>query len=1136
MKRPARPMRMPPHERDIRAAAVDPAASVFLKANAGSGKTTILTRRVIRLLLSGAEPARILCLTYTKAAAAEMQDRIFRTLAGWVGLDDAALSAEVQDLTGAAPDAAGLARARALFARAVETPGGLKIQTIHAFAERLLHLFPFEANVPVRFAVMDDAAASDLFDDVRRATLRAGLAAPQAPLGRAVGHLVERLGESDLDALLRATLPLLREGAPEADPARLDARLRAALGLRPGDSPERTAAALLSAGFRQSQWRAAIEAVSAGGASPNDRKAIAALEAVIAMPDAVARARAFLALFLTGKGTLIDGRLFTRKHLDAAPWLAAAIDETKDLVPGFIETFNACAAAESSAALTTMAGAALARFRAAKQARALVDFNDMIDLTLALVADPGASWVLRKLDGGIDHLLIDEAQDTTPQMWAIARALTGEFFAGEGARPGRRTVFAVGDDKQSIYSFQGARPEAFAEAREHYRQKVGEAGCRFVPAELKLSFRTVDDILKAVDRVFSLPERFRGLSAEHLPTVHESARAGDPGHVEIWSLEPVVRAEAREAWEEVDALGRNSPQVRLAARIARHIAGQIGGGRLDHDGSAIRPGDIMILIQRRDAFFDAVIRALKREGVPVAGADRLTLKDNIGVLDLIAAARAALLPEDDLTLATALTSPLIGLGDDDLIALAPERAGSLAAALAASPEPRHVAAAQTLAAWRGLAGRETPYGFFATLLGPLGGRRRLLGRLGPDAADGIDIFLEGVLERESRGPSTLVAEVEAFAAHDIDVKRDQEQAGNAVRVLTVHGAKGLEAPLVYLPDAMRLPNLTHDARLFRLEPGPGESGPLLLWAQRKGEAPRRIEALRAVAEASKMDEYRRLFYVAMTRARDRLVLAGWGDADKLNPASWYAMARAALAPEEGAAADETLVWRTTATPPAAPLAEGPAAAPPRPRLPEWACRPAPRDPVVAPPLRPSRLIDAADRPLSPERALARQRGDLVHALLERLPDLAPGERAAAALRYLQTRAPRLSAADHARLCADVLALLERPDLAALFGPDSRAEVAVAGEIAGADGQPRAVLGRIDRLAVTEERVIVADFKTGRRPAAGPEAAHLAQLALYAALVGAIYPGRRIDAVLVWTRSLAAETVAPEALAGALAAL
>lgn len=1136
MSKPARPLVVSAKEIEIRAEVIDPAASVFLSANAGSGKTTILTNRVIRLMLDGAEPAKILCLTYTKAAAAEMANRIFGDLAGWVRLDDADLAAKISGLTGRRAGDADLARARALFARAVETPGGLKIQTIHAFAERLLHLFPFEANVPARFSVMDDVGKSELLEKAKRATIRAALDAPESMLGGAFKVLANLVAEDGFDALMHAALPMLRKArAGAVDPADWRVQLAGTLGLDPSETEEKAALAVLDCGFPPGKWRdalAEIEALGPHKASSTEGHFVAKLALCLAASDTITRADALIALFSTDKGEPRKTML-TKPVQTKMPWLAGPVNDAMAALPTLVERLKRVRTLERSVVLMIVSDAILGRFRAEKQRRALVDFDDMIDRALELVTrQNGASWVLMKLDGGIDHVLIDEAQDTTPEMWQIARALTDEFFDGAGARPGNRTVFAVGDDKQSIYSFQGASPQAFEDNRRLFERKAEKIEARFLERKLQLSFRTVVDVLSAVDAVFSEPARYRGLTALPEATVHQTARVGDPGFVEIWPLEPPPAKDERDAWEPVDSLGEGSAEVRLARRLAAHIAGLIANERYDNDGAAIRAGDIMILVQRRNAFFEAVIRALKQAGVPVAGADRLRLTREIAVMDLIAAARVALLPQDDLALAEALKSPLIGLTDDDLIALAPRRTGSLLAALEASEAPAHRSARANVGMWQDLAARETPYGFFSTILGPMGGRKALLARLGPDAADGIENFLAGVLDREAREPPSLVGEIAAFESLDTDIKRDQDHAGSAVRVMTVHGAKGLEARIVYLPDCQRVPDGKKDGAIFAADDENDPARRVLLWAPRKEDRPAAFEERRAADEIARMNEYRRLFYVAMTRARDRLYLAGWGDFDKVTKSGecWYAMAHAALAEgaETIARADgaEILRWRKT------PVVEMPAAsadvvaAPVDGTLPGWIGEPAPSEPTVLPPLRPSRAIDAADQVISPERDLARQRGDLAHLLLERLPEIAADARRDAATRLLATRAPRLSPDERDRMVAQAIRLIEAPAFAELFGSAARAEVALTGDITLPNGQIRSVLGRIDRLVVNADRVIVADFKTGRGPARPRE---LTQLALYRALLAVIYPGRAIDCVLVFTEAFRAETIDVAAL-------
>ena len=1137
------PLSPPADEWAMRALAVDPAMSVFLSANAGSGKTTILTNRVIRLLLDGVEPDRILCVTYTKAAAAEMQNRIFDTLSGWVRLDDASLGAAIHALTGTAPPAPQVRHARQLFARAVETPGGLKIQTIHAFSERLLHLFPFEANVPFRFQVLDDVGKRELLDAARRQVVQAALASPQSSLGQAFAHVAAMAAEKTLTDLIENAVPLLREIAVPDDAAAIRQRTAAALGL-----PDGADAAWLerrfAARFDRALWAGRAERVAAEATMKSDLKWVEAMREAVRLPAREALAK------LTPLYWKVDGTA-SKQPLNSAmvkafPEVAEANVALAPALADLNDDARALETLEASSALVELADAVVARFHAAKTARSLVDFDDMIALTRRLVDGPGASWVLRKLDGGIDHVLIDEAQDTTPDMWEIMRQLTDEFFAGAGERQQRRTVFAVGDEKQSIYSFQGARPAEFDASRRYYQQRAAGAGEPFAAGRLNLSFRTVADVLDAVDATFSVPERYRGLSASPEPTVHVSTRRAAPGFVELWPVMVEPKRDPRGPWEEVDSPGHNSAQATLALRLARHIAHLIANDRFDDDGAPVRPGDIMILVQRRNSYFKSIIRALKEAGVPVAGADRMSLVEEQAVLDLIAAARTALMPEDDLTLATALKSPLIGLTDEDLIRFAPGRSGSLYQALAAQDDARFRSAAATVERWRMLARTLTPFAFFSTLLSTDGGRLKLMARLGPDAADGLAMFLASVRSREGRAAPSLQAEVVAFESLSGSIKRDQEEAGQTVRVMTVHGAKGLEARIVYLADATHMPGTKQRPSLY-LAPVPGGSaGKALLWARGRQTMPQSFIDLREAHTAETLEEYRRLAYVAMTRARDRLYVAGWARGDSSGAAKpppetcWYGMIEAGLdgrtvmVPDttgEGEVARFRSVPLTEA--PVRPLAP---ATPAQTPMPAWIAHPAPAEPVATPPLRPSHAGHGDDVPLSPERERARERGDLVHALMERLPPMAAVKRPAAARSLLASLAPGLAADQSDRLADAAIAVIEGPETARLFGPDSRAEVAVAGTVPLPGGLEVEVAGRIDRLSTTAAGVAMADIKTGMRPATGPRPADVLQLALYRALIMQIYPGRHVETLIVWTRTASAERLDDADLEAALARL
>lgn len=1121
---PPAKLHVPAHERAIRAEAGNPQNSVFLSANAGSGKTTILTGRVIRLLLDGVDPSGILCLTYTKAAAAEMQDRIFKELAAWVSLPDARLAEKIANLTGAAPQQAQILAARRLFARAIETPGGLKLQTIHAFAERLLHLFPFEANVPFRFTVIDEQARAELIRQAKHGTIVEALAKPEGPLGRAFDAVALSASDSGLDSLLDEAMPLFSgHGLDAVTEADRDRALRTALGLTPDETAETLAAEVCSGALPAEAWAGAAAAIATGSAT--DQSLAETIRNALTL-DGVQRARTYLEVFLTKDGSPRK-RLLTAPTAKRLPDIAAALAADAARAPGSLERFRAFDALERSGQLWTLAETVQERFVAAKQTRGMADFDDLIQRTLQLVADPGAAWVLCKLDSGITHVLVDEAQDTNPAMWDIVRELTAEFFAGAGAVRRARTIFAVGDEKQSIFSFQGAAPKAFAAARALYRQRAGDAGAPFVGRELKLSFRTVPDILTAVDAVFADPARRRGLSSEDIGTAHESARAGAAGFVEIWPLIVQQKDEARDPTEEVDAPGRHSADVLAARRLARHVGHLVRSGRYEDDGTRVRAGDIMVLVQRRDAFFDAVIRALKREQVPVAGADRIKLTEQIAVLDLLASARAALLPEDDLSIAEVLKGPLIGLDDADLLRLAPERVGALYAALAASPEAQHQAAHARIEGWRALARARGPFGFFQRILGKEGGRKQLLSRLGLDAAEAIDVFLTQAQAFEQREPPTLAGFLSAFAAFDGDVKRDQEQAGDAVRVLTVHGAKGLEARVVYLADAARLPVANKDPRVITFDGA-------LIWPPAKKACPAAILNARATAQTARMEEYRRLLYVAMTRARDRLYVSGWTKEGGPAPDCWYAMIDAALQEHRREATNETgetvARWRL-GNDIAPPAADAPAPQRPATALPEWIATPA-AAPVPQRRVSPSRALDVPEI-ADAGRAGPRLRGGLVHLLLEVLPDLPQAEQEAQALRLIAARAPGLPAAAQRRIVSEALGMMRAPEAAAVFGTGSRAEAPIAGQVVLPSGETVAVSGRIDRLLVAADHIVVADFKSGR-PQDG--AAHAAQLALYRALLARLYPGRPIDCLILWSRQARVERLDAATLDSAFAAL
>ncbi len=1082
-----------------------PDASVWVTASAGTGKTKVLTDRVLALMLTGTHPGRLLCLTFTKAAAAEMANRLAKTLAGWATADDHALSGPLTTLLGRLPEPRDLETARRLFARVLDVPGGMRIETVHAFCQSLLRRFPIEAGVPPHFEVMDERDTAALLEEAKEEVLAAG----GETLARVTGRIHETAFPDLLADLARDRGKLERMFAHYGGVARVRAAINHRLGLEPGDTPDRVLTALCE--------DRAFDAVGLRRvAEPGPMADWLADPATRA-----ARFETWRTIFLTDKNT-------ARAKFKNNPVMKAEADRLE----AAMDRLRAAAVAHATAALLDLADHLLAAYRRRKTARARMDYDDLILAARDLLAKDGAvAWVLYKLDGGIDHVLIDEAQDTSPDQWAVVAALTGEFFAGRGVYDRVRTVFAVGDVKQSIYGFQGADPRAFTAMRHHFAGLAGAVG-HWDEVPLEVSFRSTRAVLTAVDAVFAPGRPARaGVIGEDEDVRHLPMRAEQAGLVEIWPPVEPRPADPVAPWKPpVERIGGDSPATRLAADIAARIARMVGTDMLESRGRPVRAGDILVLVRRRTAFVEDLVRALKSLGVPVAGTDRMVLTDPIAVMDLLALGAVLLLPEDDLTLATVLKSPLIGLTEDQLFDLAWNRGKEVRlwdALRAKSGEgPAFAFAWERLNHLRGLTDRVTPFALFAHVLGPLGGKRRLLERLGAEAEDPLDEFLNAALAFERSNPPSLQRFLHWLEAGGVEIKRDLEQGErDAVRIMTVHGAKGLQASIVFLPDTMSVP--VKGDRLLWLDD-------LLLWPPSSADQDPVCRAVVQERRQAITHEYRRLLYVAMTRAEDRLIVCGWLGRRAAPADCWYHLIRDAVAPFAGE--DDTGVLRLT-TPQTAPpdrAQKAGEAAPPKSVLPDWATRPPPPEPAPPRPLAPSRAEGeepAVRSPLDKGGADRFRRGRLIHRLLQTLPDLARADRSAAATRWLARAAPDLDAGSRMAIASEVADVLDHPSFTPLFAPGSRAEVAVSGLIGD-----RAVQGVVDRLAVTETEVLIADFKTNRRPPADsgqiPDL-YVRQMAAYRLALACVYPGRTIKCALVWTDGPRLTEIDPQRMDDAL---
>ncbi len=1092
--------------------AADPGRSTWLSANAGSGKTRVLTDRVARLLLERTDPQNILCLTYTKAAASEMQNRLFQRLGEWAMLDELRLTDALTQLgvEGALPPDR-LKEARRLFASAIETPGGLKIQTIHSFCSGLLRQFPLEAGVTPQFQEMDERSASLL----RAEIVEEMGAGPDAPLLQEVARYYT--GEN-FDSL---TAEIIRHRAAFLAP--LDEENLARCFALPADIGMDQILASVFTGGETALLERLVPALLASGTM--DRKAG---EKLARITELDMRALGILEeVLLTGKGAAspFSAKLGSFPTKACRAGIAAIIDRLEALmlrVEANRDVRLSYAALEKTRHLHAFAKRFLPAYDHAKQRQGWLDFDDLILRARDLLNDPAvAAWVLFRLDGRIDHILVDEAQDTSPAQWQVIEQLAQEFTSGEGARADtKRTIFVVGDKKQSIYSFQGADPREFDRMQADFADRLRQTETPLNETELEYSFRSSQAILSLVDASFKTAEK----SGFTLKQSHKAFKSALPGRVDLWPYIDPPEKEEKPPWHmPVDTKAANDPGTQLAQRIATTIKELIdqkhpipdSDARAGlHNTRAVTAGDFLILVQRRSDLFYEIIRACKMHDLPIGGADRLKVGAEIAVRDLAALLSFLATPEDSYALAVALKSPLLGWSEADLYHLAhPRKATYLWEELRRRGDdfPQTMEMLHDL---RRVADFLRPYDLIERILTRHDGRRRLLGRLGHEAEEGIDALLAQAMIYEQKSVDSLTGFLVWLETDALEIKRQMDSVGDKIRVMTVHGAKGLEAPIVILPDTGKRNLVIRD----QIITGDGPA----LWRTAAEDAPQIIRNLTEDIKAAELAERDRLLYVAMTRAEKWLIVAAAGEKGR-NGDTWYEKIEAGLNALDAQPCDlpggtglrlEYGNWAERETDTVPPAAE------PHVDLAGFFTRSAPKTPPPARTLSPSDLGGAkalaGDSDLDEDAA--KRRGRQIHRLLEFLPPVARDQRASIAAQLLSAGAEAATGPELAQLLEEVERVLDTPALAPIFAADALTEVAISAPLDALGGQR--IHGAIDRLIITDGKILAVDFKTNRTV---PDHANdvpdgiLRQMGAYAHGLQSIYPDHRIETAILWTR-------------------
>ncbi len=1122
--------------------ASNPNSSVWVGASAGSGKTKVLTDRILRLLLpdqhnlNACAPHKILAITFTKAGASEMSLRIHNQLSEWAVMPsegEKGLIQNLKNLLGYPPTKEQIDAARKLFATVIDAPSGLPIMTIHSFCQSVLGRFPLEADLTPSFKALEEDQAAQLIKQAQRKVFKIASEDKGSPLAEAVHNLVLAQNEEQFSKLLQNLISERRQLQKilekNFNSEGLYTNLCKTLDIPAGKSADDVLYQECSNDtFNESGLWKACKALSEGTIKSDQPKGISIQNWLeLDQKDRMKSFGNYFTNFITTKNT-IRTSLATAAVKKINPDVEDILNIEAQRIFDLMQKMEAIKIVTLTRDLFMLGETIFEEYKKLKTQIGALDFDDLILQTLDLLQGKTKSmdglnvapWVRYKLDQGIDHLLVDEAQDTNPEQWEIIKTLSDDFFDDQSGQNIDRTIFVVGDQKQSIFSFQRASPEKFQEMREWFERKIKDSNKVFDPIDFHVSFRSVQSVLKLVDSVFSAPEIRSGLDISNIH--HEAHRHTQAGLVELWPIFENSEKVEFDPWNPpLDIVESSSGAIQMASHISEKIAGWIGKEDLKSYDRKIEAGDIMILVRSRTAFIDQLVRALKIKNIPVSGVDRMILSEQLVVQDLCAAANFALLPEDDLTLSCLLKSPFIGWNEEQLYDVCYNRGSQ---SVWASVKEK---ADKDLVNWLENiiqnSGKSRPYEFFSNILqtscpAHTSGLSAIKARLSDESLDPLNEFLNEVLGFESDNIPTLQNFIQSQLHNETQIKRQMEQAGNAVRIMTVHGAKGLQAPIVILPDTVRANGSTKPTRIL----WPEKSGAdLPYFCPTSTNLPTPCEEAMSALKLKNDEEYRRLLYVALTRAEEQLYIGGYKGSKAISDECWYNYAQRGFEnlPHVETLEDGTLQYKNAATSkPDNSHKNKETGTTKKIVTPQWLFETIKEEPFPPRPLTPSRPSEPEVPTLSPLKAdqdYRFLRGNITHKLLQILPDLPSENRKEAAEKYVKQPAHGLSEKIQGSIVKETLNILENPKFSMIFGPNSMAEVPVTGLL----DNNRLISGQIDRLLVTDDEVLIIDYKTNRPPPKNVQDVPLIyknQMKAYADIMRRIYPNRNIRCALVWT--------------------
>jgi ATP-dependent helicase/nuclease subunit A len=1094
----------------------DPSYSLWVSASAGTGKTKILIDRVLSLLVQGIEINKILCMTFTNAAAQEMLERIYQETTNWIAHSETELFICLEKLLHRPPAPQEMRKATSLLEDITHPLNILKVKTIHSFCSDIAHKFALEMDLNPSIQILDHTELKAFIKEVKsriflkKEIFNTGL------------NIISQITEAKLEEIIEViiTSKTKLEAVFCNDIDTIENKLKYLFKCNNLSNIEEllkdfcnhtTHSKLLPLG----------NIIKAGGITDLDKAQRIESWLNSALEIKISKIEDYLSCFLKKDGEKLKKvfSLGVTSKLDIS-----LLDTIQDLCYEYIENKKSLCLIENTKLFLKLSQFVLEQYQQYKKSKNSLDYNDLITKTANILRSENMSnWILYKLDHQIEHILVDEAQDTSAEQWLIIDSLSTEFFSGVSAIEVPRSIFIVGDEKQSIFSFQGANPEIFNLMQQYFKERILASTGKFAEITLDTSFRSAPIILDCVDKVFNDPILQRSVTTKpHI--LHTAHRSNYEGSIEVWPLVKSIKLDSykHESWNlPVKRVEKYNASKVLAKLLALKIKEWLSKGKfLSSYDRNLLPSDIMVLVRKRSEFIDHFIDYCKKFHIPISGKDRINLKDQIVFEDLLSLAKFALLPEDDLNLACLLKSPIIGITEEELFQLCHTRHSSVWNSLIEkqTTNKRFKKITEELMLYFNMADFMSPFEFFYKVLEIYDGKKKFISRLGLQVTDILEEFLRQAEKFEKDANISLQSFVIWIERNTFDTK-NQTSSLNTIQIMTVHSAKGLQAPVVILADPMDIPE--NNELLYWLDDIP-------VWPAKQSLLNQECTLLKQQYLKQQLDEYYRLLYVALTRAEDELIICGYEKLSVLSSNSWYQLLWQKLYTDSSLKMFECLgdmEIEAFTSPYYIKLGA------------QHMFYPLSTENTSQATLLPSFLeepfIEAAHKYFKPTESIETSdenfflKGQVMHRLLEFLPSIPQDYHRSLAASLLQSLSlPTLEVG----LDNKALTILNDKNFDFIFyNKNSIAEVNIAGylEILG---ETFFVSGKIDRLILEENEVIIIDYKTNKilpKTEADIKLSYLKQILTYRQLIKKIFPQKNIRIMLLWTEEKNLMEISPK---------